>query len=60
MCLFRKDVLSDFGLENLGIKEIVKRLMNIPAKVKNDGNILKLIFPDNHPYTKGFKSADVG
>jgi hypothetical protein len=61
LCLFRKDVLSGLGLENLGIKEIIKRLMNIPAKVKREGNILKLGFPDNHPYTKGFKSTtDVG
>lgn len=57
--LFRKDVLSELGLGDMGIKETINRLMNIPAKVKNDGSKVKLIFPDNHPYTKGFKTTDV-
>lgn len=46
---FRNKVLSKIGLENHGIKEITKRLMNIPAKIDKDSNLL---FPELHPMVK--------
>jgi hypothetical protein len=53
LCLFREKVLSELKLGYLGIKEIVRHLMDIPAKVrKEEGGSIKPIFPKNHPYTK--------
>lgn len=46
---FRKEVLSKLGLEDIGINEITRRLMDIPAKVGDDN---LLIFPEAHPYVK--------
>lgn len=43
---FRQDVLSEIGLENSGIKEITRRLMDIPAKI---GDKNEIIFPESHP-----------
>jgi hypothetical protein len=46
---FRDEVLSKIGLGDNGIKEITRRLMNIPAKIgKND----KLLLPESHPMAK--------
>ncbi len=52
---FREKVLSELKLNHLGIKEIVRHLMDIPAKVKKEGSSIKLIFPKNHPYTKNME-----
>ncbi len=46
---FRNEVLSQIGLENNGIKDITRRLMNIPAKI---GKNNKLYFPEAHPMIK--------
>jgi hypothetical protein len=59
LCLFREKVLSELKLKHLGIKEIVRRLMDIPAKVKKEDGSIKLIFPKNHPYTKNIGTSEV-
>ncbi len=59
LCLFREKVLSELKLNHLGIKEIVRRLMDIPAKVEKEDGSIKLIFPKNHPYTKNMETDKV-
>ena len=44
LCLFREKVLSVLKLSHLGINEIVRHLMDIPAKVKKRGWLYKVDF----------------
>ena len=46
---FCKEILSNFCLEDKGIIEVTRRLMDIPAKLEEDNS---LIFPEGHPYIK--------
>jgi hypothetical protein len=57
LCVFRKNVLSKLQLDHLGIKEIVKRLMNIPARIEQKDNGVSFVFPKNHPYTKNMADS---
>lgn len=43
--MFRKEVLSQTGLEKLGMQELIERLMDIPVKCFWSDNQLKLAFP---------------
>jgi hypothetical protein len=52
--LFRKKVLSQTGLEKLGLQELVKILMDIPAKCSVSDNQLKLTFPMHHNLSRAF------
>lgn len=54
LSLFRKEILKDTGLEHLGIEELTKKLMNIPAKFQREGNKINLIFPLYHRYSRAF------
>lgn len=46
---FRKEILCNLGLEDKGINEITRRLMDFSAKLGEDNS---LIFPEEHPYIK--------
>ncbi|MDI6735624.1 MAG: transposase [bacterium] len=52
--LFRKKVLSQTGLEKLGMQELVEILMDIPAKCSISDNQLKLAFPMHHNLSRAF------
>lgn len=53
IALFRATVLKGTDLEDLGLREITDKLMDIPAKCHFNVNQLQLTFPANHPYTNG-------
>lgn len=52
--LFRYYVLSDTGLANLGLTELVEKLMDIPAKIYFNDKRLQLSFPLGHQYSRDF------
>lgn len=54
VALFRHHILSGTGLEDLGLYEIIDRLMGIPAKIKVNCSQATLQFPRYHPYTRKF------
>lgn len=52
--LFRYYLLSDTGLANLGLMELIEKLMDIPAKIQFDENRIQLSFPSGHQYSQAF------
>lgn len=52
--LFRKNILSQTGLQELGMQELIERLMDIPAKCSWSDNQLRLAFPAHHNLSKAF------
>lgn len=51
LCWFRHYFLAQAGLQHLGLCEMARHLMDIPAQIHHHGNQLNLLFPENHPYT---------
>jgi len=56
--LFKEKVLVDTGLENLGLREITDKLMDIPGKIEQQNKITKLLLPLYHNYSKTFVSRE--
>lgn len=54
LVLFRYHVLKGTNLENLSVAEIAQKLMDIPAKIRNQDNQMELIFPENHKLCQKF------
>ena len=52
--LFRHTVLKGTALQELGLKELTTRMMNIPAKIEKRNGILSLGFPEKHPLIRQF------
>ena len=52
--MFRHTVLKGTALQELGLKELTTRFMNIPAKIENRNGNLLLGFPQRHPLVKQF------
>ena len=52
--LFRKRVLSETGIEDLGIQTIVKKLTDIPAKFEKEQHKMKIFFPAGHELARRF------
>jgi len=52
--LFRHTVLKDTVLQELGLKELTAKFINIPAKIENRNGKLLLGFPQTHPLVKKF------
>jgi hypothetical protein len=49
--LFSKAVLEPLGLGDIGIRNLVRKLMNVPAKVVREIAHISLLFPTGHYYT---------
>lgn len=56
--LFRKSILEPLGITDIGLRNIVRKLMNVPAKVVRDMSNTLLLFPDKHFYTKEMLSQN--
>jgi hypothetical protein len=52
--LFNESILKSIGLSEVGPRDMVTKLMQMPAIVNRDENRLNLWFPDKHPYTCRF------
>ena len=46
--LFKKAVLEPLGISNIGLRDIVRKLMNVPAKVAKEMSGMSLFFPTKH------------
>lgn len=51
---FRHTVLEGTALQELGLKELTTRFMNIPAKIERQNRTLVLGFPERHPLVNQF------
>ena len=52
--LFRKEVLSGTGIEDLGIQTITNKLTDIPAKFEKERERMKIFFPAGHELARRF------
>ncbi len=48
---FRHYLLGQVDLDDLGLRDLTHKLMDIPAQTTLQGNQLELRFPENHPLT---------
>lgn len=49
--LFKKAILEPMGITETGLRNIVRKLMHVPAKVVKEMPFISLLFPDKHFYT---------
>lgn len=56
--LFIKAVLEPMGITDIGIRNLVRKLMHVPAKVAKDVSGLKFNFPAGHYYTQQLMADD--
>lgn len=49
--LFRKAILEPMGITEIGLRNIVRKLIHVPAKVIKEMPSISLLFPDKHFYT---------
>ena len=52
--LFRHRVLEGTNLQELGLKDLTAKMMNIPAKIEKRNGVLSLGFPEKHPLVRQF------
>ncbi|OPX85837.1 MAG: Transposase DDE domain protein [Pelotomaculum sp. PtaB.Bin104] len=57
--LFRKAILEPMGITEIGLRNIVRKLMHVPAKVVKEMPCISLSFPDKHFYTLEMVSQTV-
>lgn len=50
--LFIKAVIEPMGITDIGIRNLVRKLMHVPVKVTKNLSGLKLLFPARHYYTQ--------
>ena len=49
--LFKNSVLEPLGISNLGLRDIIRKLMDVPANVDKVFPNISLLFPAIHFYT---------
>jgi len=57
--LFRKAILEPMGITEIGLRNILRKLMHVPAKVIKEMPCISLLFPDKHFYTLEMLSKNV-